>query len=79
MKGINIMFLKKYRTALAEQNLAVNRANTEPDRFISGQSAYSNYRFGLSTMDKVGCGIIGVYNALRLLERPENYDNPRVY
>lgn len=67
------MFLKKYRTALAEKNLAANQANEEPNALINGQSAFANYRFGLSTMDKVGCGIIGIYNVLRLLGRPENF------
>lgn len=67
------MFLKKYRTALAEKNLVVNQANEEPNAFINGQSAYSNYRFGLSAMDKVGCGIIGIYNVLRLLGSPERF------
>lgn len=65
------MFLRKYRTTVAEQNLAANLQNHEPDSMINGQSAYSSYTFGLSTLDRVGCGIIAIYNALRLLGSPE--------
>lgn len=65
------MFLKKYRTTVAEQNYSVNQHNSETDQMINGQSAYSNYLFGLTTLDRVGCGIIAVYNALRLLGRRE--------
>lgn len=67
------MLLKKYRTSVAEKNYAANQKNTEPKDFINGQSAYSAYHFGLSTMDKVGCGIIAVYNALRLLGEPVKF------
>lgn len=69
------MFLKKYRTTVAEQNYSVNQHNSETDQMINGQSAYSNYLFGLTTLDRVGCGIIAVYNALRLLGRPKKLTN----
>lgn len=67
------MFLKKFRTKTAEKNLAVNKKNIEPEGMINGQGELSDYRFGLSTMDKVGCGIIAIYNALRLLGREEGF------
>ena len=65
------MFLRKYRTTVAERNHAANQKNGEPNDMMNGQSSYSNYRFGLSFLDRVGCGIIAIYNALRLLGRPE--------
>ncbi len=64
------MIFKKYRTLVAEKNYICNQKNSDPDRMINGQNAYSNYRFGLSTLNRVGCGIIAVYNALRMLNCP---------
>ncbi len=65
------MIFKKYRTKVAEQNFATNLLQAHPSGMINGQAAYSGYRFGLTTLDRTGCGIIAIYNTLHLLECPE--------
>lgn len=67
------MLFKKQRISIAEKNYAVNQSNPEPDDMINGQGALTGYRFGLCTLDRVGCGIIAVYNALRLLKTPVKF------
>lgn len=67
------MLFKKQRISIAEKNYAVNQSNPEPGDMINGQGTLTGYRFGLCTLDRVGCGIIAVYNALRLLKTPVKF------
>lgn len=65
------MLFKKYRELIADKNYAVNTAIEEPNRFINGQALFSTYRFGFCTLDEVGCGIIAIYNMLRMFGTPQ--------
>ena len=54
----------------AEKNLATNnknhnKKNTEPTSYINGQANYSHWKFGVSTLNYNGCGVIATYNVLR--------------
>lgn len=69
------MLFSKYRRKVAEKNLSKNRQNREPDEMINGQNEFTAYSFGLSTLDKVGCGIIAIYNVLRLLGRTVQFSD----
>lgn len=63
------MILKNIRKSIALKNHEHNRNQIDPKKMINGQGEYSNFRFGLCTLDGVGCGIIAFYNVLRLLKK----------
>ena len=65
------MIIKKCRLMLANNNYATNQKNSDPAGIINGQANFFNYRFGLFSLDEVGCGIIAIYNVLHLLGRPQ--------
>lgn len=65
------MLFEKCRTKVADKNYVVNKAIEEPDGFINGQALFSTYRFGFCTLDEVGCGIIAIYNMLRMFGTPQ--------
>ncbi|MDR0751283.1 MAG: hypothetical protein LBF12_01655 [Christensenellaceae bacterium] len=48
--------------------------NNDPGKYINNQNngGFQNWKFGLSTMDKNGCGVIAVYNLLRMRGEPKN-------
>jgi hypothetical protein len=56
---------------LANNNYASNQKNSDPAGIINGQADFLNYRFGLFSLDEVGCGIIAIYNVLHLLGMPK--------
>lgn len=55
---------KAYLLIDASANLSHNLKQTEPTSYINGQSYYSNWKFGLWTVDQNGCGVIAAYNVL---------------
>lgn len=61
-------------SGLVRRNLAFNR-QFEVDGFINGQglSPVKDMRYGVSTVQRAGCGVIAVYNALLLLGRPQPF------
>jgi hypothetical protein len=66
-KGVVKMIMKN-RKKLAFENYENNQIQADPNKLINGQGVYSNFRFGLCTLDNVGCGVIAFYNILRLLK-----------
>lgn len=60
----------KFRSKIGNRNYEHNRNFEQPKGFLFGQAVLNCFRFGLTTMDKVGCGIVAAYNALRLLGQP---------
>lgn len=62
------MILRNNRKRLALDNYENNRNQTDPNKLINGRDEYSRFRFGLCTLDRVGCGVIAFYNILRLLK-----------
>ena len=62
------MILRNNRKRLALENYENNRNQTDPNKLINGRDEYSRFRFGLCTLDRVGCGVIAFYNILRLLK-----------
>ena len=60
--------IMKNRKKLAFENYENNQSQADPKKLINGQGVYSNFRFGLCTLDNVGCGVIAFYNILRLLK-----------
>ena len=56
-------------------NKAHNKKNTEPAGYICGQAYYSDWKFGLSTLNHNGCGIIATYNVLRKFGKSPNLTN----
>lgn len=57
------------RKRIALENYECNSKHTDPNKLINGQGGYSYFRFGLCTLDQVGCGVIAFYNILRLFKK----------
>lgn len=51
---------------LAVRNYNHNKKLPQPEPYIHDQDDYSSWKFGASTMDINGCGVIATYNALKL-------------
>ncbi|MDR0751867.1 MAG: hypothetical protein LBF12_04715 [Christensenellaceae bacterium] len=60
--------------AVIEANYKHNKKNKDPDKYINNQNDgdFHNWKFGVSTMDKNGCGVIAVYNLLRMRGETKN-------
>jgi hypothetical protein len=58
----------------AKLNYEHNKKNTAPTDYINNQNTgnYHNWKFGLSTMDKNGWGVIATYNLLKMLGDTKN-------
>lgn len=69
------MILKNIRKRIALKNYENNKCQTSPKKLINGQGEYSHFRFGLCTLDRVGCGIIAFYNILRLLKESVKFED----
>ena len=63
------MILKNIRKRIALDNYENNSQQGDPKKLINGQEAFSHFRFGICTLDRVGCGVIAFYNILRLLKK----------
>ncbi|MDR0751286.1 MAG: hypothetical protein LBF12_01670, partial [Christensenellaceae bacterium] len=50
------------------------KKNKDPGEYINNQNDgdFHNWKFGVSTMDKNGCGVIAVYYLLRMRGEPKN-------
>ncbi len=55
--------------AKAESNYIHNITLPEPTSYINGQDYYYDWKFGVSTLDYNGCGVIAAYNVLRGLNK----------
>lgn len=51
--------------AFALSNKNHNAKNSEPTGYINGQKYYSNWKYGCSTLDYNGCGVIATYNVMK--------------
>lgn len=61
---------EKIRSKIGNRNYLENKKLEHPNGYLYGQASLRGDRFGLTTMDKVGCGIVAAYNALKLLGQP---------
>lgn len=58
------------RSRIGNRNYENNSRLDQPNGFVFGQAILNQFRFGLTTMNKVGCGIVAAYNMLRLTGQP---------
>lgn len=77
-------FSIKYGIDVIDKVYAINNYDnncklTDPNDFINKQADYSEWKLGLKTLDKNGCGAIATYNALRVIDRPSNLANVIYY
>lgn len=54
---------------IAESNYNHNCSLVEPNKYINGQDYYSDWKFGTSTLDYNGCGVIAAYNVMRGIKK----------
>lgn len=69
------MLFKKHRHSIAERNYRENQTLENHVAIINGQGRFDKYRFGLSSINRVGCGIIAIHNSLCLLEEKSDFTN----
>ena len=67
--GTIVVTADAFEKKKAVENYANNLRQTEPKSFINGQDYYSKWKFGFSTLDHNGCGVIAMYNVLVGLNR----------